>query len=90
MPNIELHGYKPEEAAIAVKQRIRAAFAGHSDAGEIVTTTIPSTVEDLQGRRMPFLRIIATAEELSDLIKLLRPLEEDMEVMYLREWIPKK
>jgi len=89
MPNIELHGYG-KKAAATLKNKIRAALSTSPEPGEIVTTVIPSIVEDLTGKKMPFLRVISSPDELADLKKRLKPLGEDIEVLPLGEWIPKK
>jgi hypothetical protein len=88
MPNIELHGYEPE-AAVAMKTKVREALNMSPDADEIVTTIIPSEVEDLKGKKTPFLRVISSPDELPDLKVRLTPLNEDIEVIMLGEWIPK-
>ncbi len=88
MPNIELHGYEPV-AADTVRERIRDVLMTSPDASEIVTTTIPSDVKDLDGEKMPFLRLITSLRELPDLKERLKPLGEEIEVLVLGEWIPK-
>ncbi|MGH7141570.1 MAG: hypothetical protein ACREGH_02985 [Minisyncoccia bacterium] len=90
MPNIELHGYGRQ--ADSMKRKVRLALRDHPDAksGEIITTTYSTKVEDFKDKKMPFLRIVATFKELPDLLERLRPLNEDMEVMLLRQWIPKQ
>jgi len=57
---------------------------------EIVITTLLSEVEDLQGKSTPFLRVITAPEDLADFQNRLLPLGEDIEVVFLGEWIPKK
>ena len=89
MPNIELHGY-PQKDAIAVRNKVRTVLETLSYADEVVTTIVPSRVANLKGRRMPFLRVITTPDELPDLKKRLAPLGEDIEVIPLGEWIPKE
>src|SRR3989344_7394524 len=89
MPNVEIHGYEPK-AASAMKEKIRAVVESSPDADEIVTTTYPTDVEDLKGRKTPFLRVITSLRELPDLLERLGPLNEDMEVIPLGQWIPKK
>ena len=89
MPNIELHGYTPDDAA-ATKEKVRTALASSEEADEMVTTTYPTIVEDLKGKRTPFLRVIGSLRELPDLLDRLKPLNEDMEVLMLGQWIPKQ
>jgi len=89
MPNIELHGYAPQEA-IDIRNKIREALKPSKDADEIVITIIPSDVEDLKGNKMPFLRVYLGPRPADDLKKYLEPLGEDIEVLVLDRWIPKK
>lgn len=90
MPNIELHGYG--RCAQSMKLKVRTALRELPSAasGEIVTTEYPTVAKDFQDKKKPFLRIIATADELPDLLDRLRGLYEDMEVMLLNRWIPGK
>ena len=85
-----MHGYG--QLAQSTKLKVRAALRDLPDAenGEIVTTTYPTKVEDFKDKKVPYLRIIATLNELPDLLERLRPLNEDMEVMLLGQWIPKR
>ena len=89
MPNIELHGYALEAAA-TVKERVRTALSPSPHADEIVTTIYTTEVEDLKGKKMPFLRVITSPDELPDLKERLASLNEDIEVIMLGEWIPKR
>jgi hypothetical protein len=91
MPNIEIHSYR-WLARRRIKLRVRRALADLPDAqnGEIVTTTYPTRTEDFKGERLPYLRVIASADELPTLLERLRPLNEDMEVIPLGQWIPKR
>ena len=73
-----------------MKQKLVAALATSPEADEIVITTVLSNVENLKGDKMPFLRVITTPEGLPDLKERLMPLGEDIEVIMLGEWIPKK
>lgn len=88
MPNIELHGYG--KSASTMKEKIRAVLNTSPDAAEIVTTTVPDTVEDLTGKQTPFLRVISSQEGLPDLKGRLASLNEDIELIFLGEWIPKR
>lgn len=90
MPNIEIHGYG--RLAQSTKLKIRQALQDLPDAesGEIVTTTYPTKTEDFKDKKTPYLRIIASPDELPELIERLRPLNEDMEVILLGQWIPKQ
>ncbi|MDE2021884.1 MAG: hypothetical protein KGI71_03140 [Patescibacteria group bacterium] len=89
MPNIELHGYAAE-AASATKEKVRTALASSEEADEMVTTTYPTVVEDLKGKQTPFMRVIGSLRELPNLLERLKPLNEDMEVIVLGQWIPKQ
>lgn len=89
MPNIELHGYDAEEAHL-IQREIRTVLGSSPEAHEIVTTVFPSIVENLDSRKTPFLRIICSADELDDLVTRLEPLNQDIEVLPLARWIPKR
>jgi len=75
-----------------MKQKIRQALGDLPDAqnGEIVTTIYPTETEDFNDKRVPFLRIVASLNELPDLLERLGPLNEDTEVLLLHKWIQKK
>lgn len=88
MPNIELHGYDTECARV-VRDRIVAVLKTYPEAHEVVTTTHLSRVEDLEGKQLPFLRLISSSNELPKLLPLLKQVGEDIEVILLGEWIPK-
>lgn len=88
MPNIMLYGYGTEAAA-ALRQKIRDAYAGYHEPWEVVTTIVPSDVESLDGDKTAFLRVVASQNELEDVAVRLIPLGEDIEMMSLTKWIPK-
>ena len=89
MPNIELHGYAPDDV-VNVRNKIHEVLRTSTIADEIVTTLIGSNVQDLKGDRKPFLRVISGHSELDELKELLKPLGQDIEVLVLSEWIPKE
>ena len=89
MPNIELHGFSTDRSAM-VRTRVREACEGLSFAGEIVVTICGDTVQDLEGRDMPYLRVITSPDEWPSLKERLVPLGEDIEMFALGEWVPKK
>lgn len=88
MPNIELHGYGDKSTEI--RDKIRETLKRSPDADEIVTTINWTEVTDLNGDPMPFLRVFSTEEGLEELLELLDSLDEDIELMMLGRWIPKK
>lgn len=88
MPNIELHGYG--DLAGVMRQKIVTLLKGSSDPDELVTTVFPTDVEDLDGRKMPYLRLITGPEDIEELVRLLTSLNEDVEVILLAKWLPKQ
>lgn len=89
MPNIELHGFAQKDVRM-LRFKVRAALRASPIAGEIVTSVVPSDVENLAGDKMPFLRIICSPDELDDLVKRLEPLNVDIEALPLARWVPKR
>ena len=89
MPNIELYGYQDLDGTPTIQSRIKEALRTSPHFSEIAITTILSDVWDLTGKDIPFLRIIATRDELPDIKRRLAPLNQDIEVILLDEWIPK-
>ena len=89
MPNIEIHGLASAEAG-AMEIKIRKLFQDAPYSREIVITTIPSTVVDLQGRSQPFFRLYVTLEDnyVQEVIDCLARLGVDMEVSVLYKFIP--
>jgi hypothetical protein len=87
MPNIEIHGFA--ERAKEVREKVRDALRDLPFANEIVTTTFPTVVQDLNGNETPYLRVVATPDrDLESIIAFLKPLELDIEYLPLGRWIP--
>ncbi len=90
MPNIHIIGYGNTEEARVVVANVRAAMRQASCADEIVMSIEDAThVFDLEGKRSPFLRVISGDEDREEVVSLLRPLGQDIEVIRLHDWIPK-
>ncbi len=87
MPNIELHGYG--DKPIVIRNKIRRALKESPDVAEIVTTIHTTVVTTLDDKPSPFLRVISSPEGIDDLLELLKPLGEDIELVMLGQWIPK-
>ncbi|NQT50305.1 hypothetical protein HQ571_06455 [Candidatus Kuenenbacteria bacterium] len=90
MPNIEMYGFSEEKAA-EVANRIQYLFEGKSYTDDYVTTAVWSDVTDHENEAQPFLRLVTTRSMyLFDMIKELRKLGFDIEVMILNRFIPKE
>ncbi len=88
MPNIELHGYGPK--ARAMRAKVRKAIALSPDIDEIITSICKTDPREQNGKLVPYLRVISGRREWPDLKKRLTPLNQDIELMFLSKWIPKK
>lgn len=88
MPKIELHGYGDESDGM--RCRIADALEDYPGVDDTVTEVYGTTVTSIKGEPSPYLQIVANPESIDELIKLLQPLNEDIEVMPLGQWIPKQ
>lgn len=87
MPNIELHGYEDRSETVRLKIAEALKDLPHN---ETATTVFPSVVTTLDGNKSPYLRIVSDLESIGHLVKLLEPVGEDIEVIPLGQWVPKK
>lgn len=88
MPNIEIHGYGDESEA--KRQQVEQLLKGDCDGDQTITTDYPTSARTLNGDAAPFLRIVASPKSLGKIIELLEPLNEDIEVQPLGQFIAKK
>ena len=93
MPNFEIYGnpeYLPNAATFELD--LNNALKGSAYANDVVTTRTLSSVEDLNGKKQAFIRIVATERfldaHLHDMLKRLAFLGLDIEVQELREYVP--
>lgn len=93
MPNIEMHGVRPQHN-LAKHREIAALFEGANYQDDIVVTLVADQVFDVHGQPRPFLRVIFTQNEPSnikdDCLKRLISLNMDTEVVMIWAFIPKK
>ena len=87
MPNVELHGYG--DNAAAMRQEVVEKLKTYSEPAEVVTTVFPTDVVALNGKKAPFLRLIAAPGDIDEIVGLLKPLFQDIEVFELTRWLPK-
>ena len=88
MPNIELHGFG--DVAEEKRTQIEHMLGMHCDGDQTITTVYPTSTRTLNGDSAPFLRIVASPKVIGKLIALLEPLNEDIEVSVLGQFIAKK
>jgi len=55
---------------------------------DYVITFIKSTVTDRDDQPKPFIRVVSTPENIDNVVELLKPLNMDIEVLELKEFIP--
>jgi hypothetical protein len=88
MPKIELHGYGKK--ADEMRRNIVDALVDYPGVDGTVTEIYDTTVISIKGEPSPYLQIVASPKSIGGLIELLEPLNEDIEVIPLGQWIPKK
>jgi len=88
MPNVEIHGFGDESEAKRVQ--VEQALANDFDPDQTITTVYQTSARTIKGDAAPFLRIVASPKSLGKIIELLEPLNDDLEVMPLGQFIAKK
>ncbi|MFA5986012.1 MAG: hypothetical protein WC819_01535 [Parcubacteria group bacterium] len=90
MPNIEMHGFPMYNEDVVVKD-VRCVFAGASFQDKYVITSVLSDVRDHYGDEKPFFRVFVTPDDpLDEIVKRLKTLKYDIEVVPLLRFIPKE
>lgn len=98
MPNIEMHGIRPDQNH-EQHQLISKRLEGAKYRDDVVVTMVDDYVYDLQGISRPFLRLIFAKDDpakiggvpvYDDCLKRLVALKMDIEVVIIHKFIPKK
>lgn len=93
MPNIEIHGGDNLFNA-RLSGKIRDLLRGVEGHQNTVVSTIGDSVTSLQGEPRAFLRVIfanrSPVSAYNDCMKRLAEINMDMEILIIREFIPKK
>lgn len=97
MPNIKIYGFI--ESMDSVNERIKAGelsgkienlFKNESYAKDIVITTIPSKVNDLEGNKQPYIQLeLDCMRGYQNKVEILKGLGMDIQVVKLYKFIPK-
>jgi hypothetical protein len=89
MPNIEIHGLSELNSGRMARE-VAKCLLGASFADEAVITSCNDAVMNLRGEEQPYLRICCSIDTGAEqVIKLLKPLNIDVEVLRLDQFVPK-
>jgi hypothetical protein len=91
MPNVELHGFKPEEAEELRKRIVHTSGQDRQPwVSDIVFTIVHDDVTDMPGKKQPFIRLVCTLNSyLFRLIEYLREFGFKVEFQKLEAFYPK-
>lgn len=88
MPNIEIHGLDLN-VACQLQGKIFGIFADTSYVNEMVITIFATIVLDRNNTPQPFLRLVNSRSDSTEILKRLKSLGFDIEYLRLEEFFPK-